>query len=256
VRAEGNLRVRYLVPFLSTILFLAIIPAFGQSDQHPGGSASVLVEQFKNTLLFVNQFEVAKKIVELGDKSVLQDLEPWLTHEDRHIRANVGFVFAGLGDDRGFQVIEAILNGRSNRPLGQGTPGTGGSDKPSVKRQIVADRYYAVSLFGDLKDARAVSILIPLLKDKDINWFIAGTLGGFGDKSAIRPLIEALDDKNSDVRFLSIRSLQEATAKKDGKVVQTWRTVLSKDGKVATITSKGTNAQGQSTSATSVWEKQ
>ena len=51
-------------------------------------------------------------------------------------------------------------------------------------------------------------------------------------------------------------STTTATAKKDGKVVQTWRTVLSKDGKVATITSKGTNAQGQPTSATSVWEKQ
>jgi hypothetical protein len=46
-----------------------------------------------------------------------------------------------------------------------------------------------------------------------------------------------------------------ATSKKAGKVVQTARFVISKDGKVMTITSKGTNAQGQPTSATTVWEK-
>ena len=47
-----------------------------------------------------------------------------------------------------------------------------------------------------------------------------------------------------------------ATGKKAGKVVQTARFVVSKDGKVMTITAKGTNAQGQSVSATTIWEKQ
>ena len=47
-----------------------------------------------------------------------------------------------------------------------------------------------------------------------------------------------------------------ATAKKASKVVLTSRGLVSKDGKVYTMTSKGTNAQGQPTSATTVWEKQ
>ena len=47
-----------------------------------------------------------------------------------------------------------------------------------------------------------------------------------------------------------------SAAKKEGKVVQTTRTVVSKDGKVTTITVKGTNPQGQPTSATLVWDKQ
>jgi hypothetical protein len=45
------------------------------------------------------------------------------------------------------------------------------------------------------------------------------------------------------------------TAKKAGKVVLTTRTVVSSDGKVTTITAKGTNEQGQPMSYTSVYDK-
>jgi hypothetical protein len=47
-----------------------------------------------------------------------------------------------------------------------------------------------------------------------------------------------------------------STGKKAGKVIGTNRTVISKDGKVATITGKGTDAQGKPTITTTVWEKQ
>ena len=46
------------------------------------------------------------------------------------------------------------------------------------------------------------------------------------------------------------------TGKKAGKVVYTSRLTVSKDGKVMTITAKGTDAKGKPTSATSVWDKQ
>jgi hypothetical protein len=46
------------------------------------------------------------------------------------------------------------------------------------------------------------------------------------------------------------------TMKRAGKVVQTGTVVVSKDGKFMTITSRGTNPQGQPTSNTSVWDKQ
>jgi deoxyribose-phosphate aldolase len=47
-----------------------------------------------------------------------------------------------------------------------------------------------------------------------------------------------------------------ATGKKAGKVVYTRRLVVSKDGKIMTITAKGTDEQGHLTSSTSVWDKQ
>ena len=47
-----------------------------------------------------------------------------------------------------------------------------------------------------------------------------------------------------------------STAKKAGKVIRTTRTVISKDGKVRTITTKGTDDQGKPVSATVVYDKQ
>jgi len=46
------------------------------------------------------------------------------------------------------------------------------------------------------------------------------------------------------------------TLKKGGKVVSTGTNVVSKDGKVMTITQTGTNAGGQLTSTVAVYEKQ
>ena len=49
---------------------------------------------------------------------------------------------------------------------------------------------------------------------------------------------------------------QSTTLKKAGKVVQTSQAVVSKDGKVTTITSKGTNVKGEPTNNVAVWDKQ
>lgn len=172
-------------------------------------SAAGLVEQFKSTKAFWEQLEVAKKIVMLHDTSVLHQLEAQLSDEDRHARGNAAFIFASLGDDRGFEVIKAIPNDRSDRPEGQGI--TGG--RWSLEAQISADRYYAAHLFGDLKDARAVPILVPLLKDKEVNWIVPWSLGEIGDKSAIPPLIATLGDDSPDMRVLAIYALEKLNAK-------------------------------------------
>jgi hypothetical protein len=48
----------------------------------------------------------------------------------------------------------------------------------------------------------------------------------------------------------------EATLKKAGRIVLTNRVVYSKDGKLRTITGKGTNANGQPTTNVVVYERQ
>ncbi len=103
---------------------------------------------------------------------MLPSLVDWLTNEDRHIRGNVAFIFAGLGDPRGLQVITDILTDRSDRPH----PGVGGGNR-TLQAQIIQDRYYAVHLLGELRDPRAIPILIPLLKDADINYKVPWALG-------------------------------------------------------------------------------
>src|SRR5205085_4687549 len=106
--------------------------------------------------VFWKQFEVAKKLVAFHDRSVISALDPWLRMR-RHLRGNAAFVVAALGDDRGFAVIQAILADRSDRPVGQGTPG----GLWSLAVQNPGGSILRGPPVGDLKDARAVSIIVP-----------------------------------------------------------------------------------------------
>jgi len=196
-----------------TAMALMILSVSGLRGSQEESSATRLVEQFKSTLVFWQQFEVAKKIVALRDKSVLQELDSWLNHEDRHLRGNAAFIFASLGDDRGFNVIREILRDRSDRPEGQGIGMAPGDGRYHVDQQIRADRYYAVHLFGDLKDPRAVPILLPLLSDGEVNHIVPWALGEIGDKRADAPLIDALGNKNPSIRVLAIYALEKLGAK-------------------------------------------
>lgn len=171
-------------------------------------STAELLEQFRNEKVFWRQKEVAKRIVARQDTSVLDELANWLSHQDRHVRGNAAFVFAGLGDDRGFEVIRAILTDRSERP-----PGFIAGGKWSLGAQIRSDRYYAVHLFGDLKDPRAVPILVQLLRDEEVNHIVPWSLAEIGDKRAVGPLMAALGDKNPSIRVLAIYALEKLGAK-------------------------------------------
>lgn len=193
-----------------TVISAFLLVASGTAgDQKPESSAD-LVKKFQNSEFFFEQFDVAQKLVRLRDTTILKQLEPYLGVVDRHVRGNAAFVFASLGNDRGFDVIRAILQDRSSqRPEGQGMPG----GNWSVDAQIAADRYYAAHLFGDLKDVRAVAILIPLLKDRQVNMIVPWSLGEIGDRAAVAPLIETLHDSDPDMRVLSIYALQQLHAK-------------------------------------------
>jgi HEAT repeat protein len=159
--------------------------------------------------VFWRQFEVAKAIAAAGDASVLPRLEPWLMHPDRRLRGNAAFIFARLGDPRGFDVIVAILEDRSEQREVQSISSVG---TPWIQGQIREDRYYAAHLLGDLKDPRAIRVLVPLLQDPDVSYIVPWSLAQIGDRSAIPPLIEALSDPNASMRVLAIYALVELRA--------------------------------------------
>lgn len=195
---------------VNSILFAFVCVAIpGLAGGQQSGSAIALVEEFKSNRVFWEQFEIGQKIVKLHDTSILEQLKPYLKDDDRHVRGNTAYIFAALGDDAGFEVLKAILTDRSGRPEGQGIPGGGWA----LSAQISSDRYYAVHLFGDLKDARAVAILVPLLHDADVNYIAPWALGEIGEKSAVPPIMQMLTDKNPDLRVLAIDALETLRAK-------------------------------------------
>ena len=190
------------------------------SENRAQAWARRLINQFQNTHVFWEQFDIAKEIVALHDPRVLRELVRGLSDEDRHLRGNAAFVFASLGDKRGFDVIYSILTDRSDRPAGQGIVKSGGIFSPGthpnfyrVEQQIAADRYYAAHLLGDLKDSHAVPILIPLLDDADVNFIVPWALSEIGDERAVMPLIKALTNSDPSIRVLAILALKELDAK-------------------------------------------
>jgi HEAT repeat protein len=172
-------------------------------------SAEELLERFQHEPVFWRQFEIAKALAAAGDRRIVPSLQPWLTHQDRHLRGNAAFVLAGLGDARGFPAITGILADRSDRPPAQGIPG----GRWTVEGQIRADRYYAAHLLGDLKDPRCVELLVPLLGDKDVHAIVPWSLGQIGDRRAIPPLLSQLDEDDPSTRVLAILALQALKAR-------------------------------------------
>jgi len=172
-------------------------------------SAKDVLALFKAEPVFWRQFEIAKALAAASDRSVIADLEPWLTHDDRHLRGNAAFVLGRLGDPRGFDTIVAILADRSSRPAGQGIPG----GNWTMRAQIRTDRYYAAHLLGELKDPRAVDVLIPLLDDDDVGYIVPWSLAQVGDRRAIGPLLGRMDVDDPSVRVLAITALETLKAR-------------------------------------------
>jgi HEAT repeat protein len=189
------------------VVLLLASPHVTRSQQPP--SVSDLVRRFESETVFWRQIEVAKAIVAANDASVLPRLEPWLTHEDRHLRGNAAFIFARLGDSRGFDVIVAILGDHSETRKVDKISSVG---TPWIQGQIREDRYYAAHLLGDLKDPRAVPLLVPLLADHDVNYIVPWSLGQISNPSAIAPLIGSLSDPDPSMRVLAIHALVELKA--------------------------------------------
>jgi len=191
-------------------LLLLLISCVGRSQG--GLPVSELLKGFERASLFFDQFEWAKALVAAHDASVLSKLEPWLTHDDRLQRGNAAFVFAGLGDPRGFETIVSILNDRSQRPPGQEgvyhLPREVGADAKFVSAATISqDRYYAAHLLGDLKDPRAVPILVKLLNDPDVDSVVPWSLAQIGDRSVVPTLIGALSNPSLSARRAIIHAL-------------------------------------------------
>lgn len=145
--------LRSTVARFFTLALLSLgMPAWSEAQRDQAWNR--LVQQFATTKIFWKQFEVAQELVMRADAGVLLALEPWLSNEDRHLRCNAAFVIAGLGDDRGLQVISAVLEDISDRPEGHGIP----MGNWTLRAQILADRYYAVHVLGVLKDKRRLAV--------------------------------------------------------------------------------------------------
>ena len=80
-------------------------------------------------------------------------------------------------------------------------------------------RWHAAGALGEMRDARAVELLIHALKDESpyVRFITANALGEMGDPRAVKPLIEALKDKDGKVREFASKALAKIKAKEKSK---------------------------------------
>gem|GEM_PF-448881 len=113
-----------------------------------------------------------------------------------------------------------MVDSRSPRPFSEighkdwKDKGFRGRWEPSA--QISADRYYAFHLCGDLKDVRAVPLLVPLLNDSEVDHTVPWALGGIGEKTVVSPLMQILSDKES--RHVDFRKQEKTSASEQFKM--------------------------------------
>ena len=166
-----------------------------------------LLRQFEAEGVFWRQLDIAVKIADARDRSVIPRLESWPEQPDRHLRGNAAYILARLGDPRGFDTIVAILNDRSARQAAEV------SGHWNLKMQIREDRYYAAHLLGDVGDPRAIPILVGQLKDPDTQMIVPWSLARIGTPAAIPPLLTTLQDPDPSMRVLAIHALVDLKAK-------------------------------------------
>ena len=81
----------------------------------------------------------------------------------------------------------------------------------------------------------------------------------YGKDAPTKPMLDGKPNPNA-ANAVSYKKIDdytyEVTAKLNGKTLNVARHVISKDGKTRTVTTTGTNAQGQKLNDTTVFEKQ
>jgi HEAT repeat protein len=151
----------------------------------PARNAKELLSAFSSVPHSWQQMNVAEEMISLGDKSLIQGMEAFLTSESRRERCNAALVLAALGDDRGSAIILREFNDKEPRP----TKLRRSDGKPDPRSQIIEDRSYAAFLLARLKERSAVSALIEALNDERLTYRVAISLGEIGDPSAIPALL-------------------------------------------------------------------
>ena len=204
------------------VLLLCLLPSLVAPCLAQDDSAAVkgLVIQFQAEPVFWRQAELGGRIAAAANLQQLSTLEPWLTHKDRQVRGNVAWLFAKLGDQRGFDTLVGILADRSadraiHEPamaISDGNYDRWRQSPQAMQQTIYADRYYAVHLLGTLQDPRALDVLIPLLDHDPLNYNAAWAIGEIGGPRALPPLIAALAHQDPQVRVGAVFALERMRA--------------------------------------------
>lgn len=188
-----------VVALLPVVIF-GVVRALAQAPPDPAATRveiAELVVAYPNTEYFWQQLDIARRLVAIGDPVVVDSIEPYLDTTDRRRRCNAAYVLAAYGDERGAQVLIRELEdtGTDARDTREGASSRTGppSREADLRQQVVADRYFAALLLGEVRSKAAVPALIAATRDSTINYRAAMSLGEIGDPAALPALREMIE---------------------------------------------------------------
>jgi HEAT repeat protein len=154
-----------------------------------------LLTDFANAQYVWQQTNVARALIAAKDRSVISSIEPYLETADRKRRCNAALVIAGLGDERGVDIlIRELEDTNPSGRTGEEGPWAGHwTPEAAARRMAVGDRMTAASFLGELRSKTAVPALIDATRDRELDWVAATSLGEIGDRGAVKALHEMLD---------------------------------------------------------------
>ena len=196
------------------------------------------------------------ELVKMG-KSAVELLITALKDEDSDVRWEAAEILGKIKDPRAVESLITALKDKDSVLQGRAVEALEKIGKPAVEPLITAlkdedsdVRWRAAEILGKIKDPRAVESLIAALKNEDL-WArrrVAEALGGQGwkpgddtekfdyliakqewdelvkmGKSAVEPLITALNDKDPGVRWEAVEALGEITGKNFGEDPKKWQ---------------------------------
>jgi len=93
------------------------------------------------------------------------------------------------------------------------------------ERNVRLDAVKALKALGEIGDKSAVKPLIAVLKDKDglVLLYAIAALGEIGDKSAVKPLIAAMKDEDGSFRQEAGEALRKLTNQDFGEDYEKWQ---------------------------------
>ena len=182
------------------------------------------------------RWESAKALGEFGDARAVEPLIGALKDKNDRVRKSASFAISKFNNPHTIELLVVALEDEEMRVAVAETLGLLG-DKRAVEILIdiienidndILVRHNAVEAMGNLRDPRALNLLIGLLKDENvrIKKSAASSLGKIGDIGAIDPLITAL--KDIDLRIDAGDALWNI---KDPATIESLINVMSDDNK-------------------------
>ena len=224
IRSLESMKRLLLVLLLGVVMAAPVLVLQTAVGEKNGKDVDSLIKDLKDENSTIRA-DAAKTLGEINDTKAVYPLIQALKDDNESVRAEAATSLGNTKDDQAvYPLIQALTDRKpvvrfeiANALVEIGKSAV----EPLIqalkdKKENSSVREYAASALGEINDTRAVDPLIQALNDDDsgVRWNSAYALGTIGDVRAVQPLIRALKDNDSIVRGFAGIALEKINVSK------------------------------------------